>query len=68
MSRASTISRQKRQQESLRDRMMTPRQRWAAIMQAINAAERLAAIPRNTPAACLAKEKRILAGMRIVLS
>jgi hypothetical protein len=47
-----------RREQERRERVWTPAARWQAIQEAIRWAETQATARRNTPAACIAQERR----------
>ena len=55
-----SISELKRREEAKRERNWDPQERWKAVQAMIAWAESLPSVRRNTPAACLRKQRAIL--------
>jgi hypothetical protein len=55
---------EKRREEVRRDRHTDPAERWRLIQETITWAEAQSTVRRNTPAACKARERRLLAAHR----
>ena len=53
----------KRREEAKRERATAPLVRWEAVQQFMAWATAQSTAPKMTPAACKAKERRLLAGM-----
>ena len=53
----------KQREESKRDRVWHPAQRWQVVQDTLTWAEAQPGVRRNQPAACLAKEHKLLAGL-----
>ena len=56
----SALAQELRAEEAKRDAHWRPDARWRLIQETIGWAEQQATVRRNTPAACKAKERRLL--------
>jgi len=54
----------KEREESKRNRVWSPAQRWRVLQDTVTWAEAQTSVRRNLPAACLAKEHNLLAGLQ----
>lgn len=50
-------------EEAKRERMWNPAKKWQAMQEMMTWAEQQSTVRRNTPAACLARQKKLLAGI-----
>ena len=57
---SESLSDIKRAEEAKRERNWDPALRWKVIQETITWAEQQATVRRNTPAACLANQQRLL--------